>query len=203
MMRAAFLAAVFLAGTAAQAGDVGTLTARCAFCHGAQGVSGNPIWPSLAGLDADYLAQRMQSYRAGENASANALQMRFVLNALTEAEVSAIAQHYAALDPAQPIGPEEAQGAQIYHSGLEERAAPCVSCHGANAQGDSDLLAPRLAGQSAHYMTKQLAAYAAETRPDKDSGMAQVAQALTPEQRRAVSLYLQSMAPAISEEDDP
>lgn len=203
MIRALVALAALLGAGSVQAGDVPTQTARCAFCHGAEGVSGNPIWPSLAGLDAAYLAGRMKSYQAGENTSANALQMRYVLKAFTDDDIRAVAAYYSVLTPAQPSGPEQADGTAIYHEGLGDRAAPCASCHGTKAQGNADLLAPRLAGQSAHYLAKQLTAYAAETRPDKDSGMAVTSQALSPAERRAVSLYLQSMAPAISEEDDP
>ena len=38
----------------------------CAACHGADGNSVNPEWPSLAGQHADYLARALQQYRSGE-----------------------------------------------------------------------------------------------------------------------------------------
>ena len=42
-----------------------TATASCAACHGAQGVSVNPAWPSLAGQDAQYLADALKAYKHG------------------------------------------------------------------------------------------------------------------------------------------
>ncbi|MEO0411058.1 MAG: c-type cytochrome [Pseudomonadota bacterium] len=173
-------------------------TARCAFCHGEKGISGNPIWPSLAGLDAGYLKKRMESYRSSENTSPNALQMRFVLNGLEEDEIDTVAAYYSALEPAAPQGTASPGGARIYHQGVGDTVAPCASCHGGNGEGNVDLNAPRLAGQSAHYMSKQLAAYAAGLRPDNDSTMAETAGALSPDQRAAVSTYLQALLPTAS-----
>ena len=40
-------------------------TAVCAGCHGEQGISVVPAWPSLAGQDAQYLAQAMRAYKQG------------------------------------------------------------------------------------------------------------------------------------------
>ncbi|MEM6681703.1 MAG: c-type cytochrome [Pseudomonadota bacterium] len=194
-MRALFFLAAVFSVTTADAGDLITQMARCAFCHGADGIAGNPIWPSLAGQDAGYLERRMLSYRAGDNTSQNAQQMRFVLNALSDADIASIAKYYAALDPAKPAGGATARGSAIYHAGIEGRSGSCASCHGARGEGNADLLAPRLAGQSAHYMVNQLAAYADGMRPHMDSGMAETALALSVDERQAVSRYLQSMAP--------
>ena len=42
-----------------------TASAACAGCHGDQGVSTNPAWPSLAGQDAQYLADAIKGYKHG------------------------------------------------------------------------------------------------------------------------------------------
>jgi len=39
--------------------------APCAACHGDQGVSGNPATPSLAGQDAEYIANALLAYKGG------------------------------------------------------------------------------------------------------------------------------------------
>ena len=41
------------------------VSASCAACHGAQGVSVIPGWPSLAGQDAQYLADATRAYKRG------------------------------------------------------------------------------------------------------------------------------------------
>jgi len=38
-----------------------TKAATCQACHGANGNSTNPEWPSLAGLGADYIAEQVQT----------------------------------------------------------------------------------------------------------------------------------------------
>jgi len=38
----------------------------CAACHGADGVSPSPMWPSLAGQHRDYLVATLRAYRDGE-----------------------------------------------------------------------------------------------------------------------------------------
>ena len=42
----------------------------CAWCHGEQGVSVNPAWPSLAGQDAQYLASAIKAYKDGSRSKA-------------------------------------------------------------------------------------------------------------------------------------
>lgn len=39
--------------------------ATCAVCHGAEGISGNDIWPNLAGQKAGYLVKQMKAFRDG------------------------------------------------------------------------------------------------------------------------------------------
>ncbi|MDX1633754.1 MAG: c-type cytochrome [Marinobacter sp.] len=43
---------------------------KCAQCHGKEG-QGMAIFPSLQGRDADYIASRLKTYRAGEKVGAN------------------------------------------------------------------------------------------------------------------------------------
>lgn len=37
----------------------------CAACHGANGVSVNPLWPNLAGQKKDYLKKQIMDFKAG------------------------------------------------------------------------------------------------------------------------------------------
>ena len=57
-----------------------TASAACAGCHGQQGVSANPIWPSLAGQDARYLADALKAYKDGsrDNATMKAMSPRLL-----------------------------------------------------------------------------------------------------------------------------
>jgi DmsE family decaheme c-type cytochrome len=45
-------------------------SALCGNCHGAQGISVFPAWPSLAGQDAQYLADAIRAYKQGSRSKA-------------------------------------------------------------------------------------------------------------------------------------
>ena len=40
-------------------------SATCAGCHGAAGISANPLWPNLAGQQQAYLVKQMKAFRDG------------------------------------------------------------------------------------------------------------------------------------------
>jgi cytochrome c553 len=51
------------------AGDAATGKSKsgaCAACHGAEGISGNEIWPNLAGQKSGYLIKQMKAFRDGD-----------------------------------------------------------------------------------------------------------------------------------------
>src|SRR5262249_16838219 len=83
-------------------------SAPCAGCHGDQGVSANPMWPSLAGQDARYLADALKAYKEGSRDDAT---MKALAASLDERTINDIASYYATLPPAQPTLPNSAQGA--------------------------------------------------------------------------------------------
>jgi len=64
-----FMAGVLLLfGSALHAGDIVAgkkKSASCAGCHGAQGISSNPLWPNLAGQQAGYLVKQLIAFRDG------------------------------------------------------------------------------------------------------------------------------------------
>src|ERR1700749_980182 len=52
------------AGNAAGNAETGaTKAVVCQACHGANGNSVNPEWPSLAGLGADYIADQLKNFK--------------------------------------------------------------------------------------------------------------------------------------------
>ncbi len=73
-------------------------SASCAACHGAEGVSSNPAWPSLAGQDARYLAAATEAY-TGSRGDAT---MKAVVAALDQKTIENLAAYYASLRPEQP-----------------------------------------------------------------------------------------------------
>jgi cytochrome c553 len=67
------------------------MSSRCALCHGAEGVSGKPLWPSLAGQSADYLVNALQAYKEGGRK--NPLMSRIVRD-LSDADAASLAAYF-------------------------------------------------------------------------------------------------------------
>jgi DmsE family decaheme c-type cytochrome len=85
-----------------------TASASCAGCHGEQGVSSNPAYPSLAGQDAQYLADALKAYKDGSRSDPT---MKGLVASLDERTINDMASYYAGLRPAQPSATTTVQGA--------------------------------------------------------------------------------------------
>ncbi|WP_460826576.1 c-type cytochrome, partial [Massilia terrae] len=93
---------------------------------------------------------------------------------------------------APPAGPAQPQaGEQIASKGTPNGVTACVACHGAQGEGNAAGGFPRIAGQSAWYIGKQLAAYANGARVNPV--MEPVAKGLSAEQIRDVAAYYASL----------
>ena len=68
--------------------------ASCAGCHGAAGVSNNPMWPNLAGQKAGYLAKQMKAFRDGGRSDPMMGPMSKPLN---DADIDNLAAYYSGL----------------------------------------------------------------------------------------------------------
>lgn len=67
----------------------------CASCHGQDGISLSPTWPTLAGQHEDYLVHALEQYRDGQRK--NGVMMP-VAGMLSDADIEILARHYAGLD---------------------------------------------------------------------------------------------------------
>lgn len=98
--------ALLLAAMAAQAAEADShlrvLAASCAACHGSNGnsVGGTPV---LAGLDAAHFKLQMKSFRSGERSSTV---MHHHAKGLTEDEIEALADYFAAQPRSAPTSPK-------------------------------------------------------------------------------------------------
>jgi cytochrome c553 len=68
--------------------------ATCGGCHGANGISTNPAYPSLAGTDAAAMATAMKEYKSG--ARPDPL-MQNLVKPLSDADIENVAAYYAGL----------------------------------------------------------------------------------------------------------
>lgn len=70
--------------------------ALCAACHGPDGISINPLWPSLAGQQRVYLANQIRAFRDGARVEVT---MQPFVASLTDQDVEDLAAFYAELSP--------------------------------------------------------------------------------------------------------
>ena len=70
--------------------------ALCAACHGVAGVSINPLWPSLAGQQEQYLVKQIKAFRDREREE---ITMQPFVENLSDQDVADLAAFYAGLSP--------------------------------------------------------------------------------------------------------
>ena len=68
--------------------------ATCAGCHGANGISSNPLWPNLAGQKDAYLVKQMKAFRDG---SRNDPMMSPMAKPLSDADIDNLAAYFSSL----------------------------------------------------------------------------------------------------------
>ncbi|HEX9140474.1 MAG TPA: c-type cytochrome [Steroidobacteraceae bacterium] len=141
--------------------------AVCGTCHGSSGNSTFPKYPRLAGQSANYLAAQLKAFRSQTRGDPDAIgYMWGMASQLDDATIDGLAAHYAAQKPepsASAASTVVARGREIYEQGVPAQGVPaCSSCHGADAHGMLDF--PRLAGQHAQYVLKQLASFQSNMR---------------------------------------
>ncbi len=154
---AAFAAAAAPPTTQQAAEKLATTT--CAACHGTGGRSTVSPFPNLAAQTAPYLEAQLKAFRDQKRADPDAQAYMWGLaSPLNDTMISALASYYSAQHPArgQPGNSKLlAKGKQIFDKGMPaEGIPPCNVCHGANGEGNA--MFPRLAGQHAPYLVKQI-----------------------------------------------
>jgi len=74
-------------------------SAACTACHGAQGKSSVPLYPSLAGQNAAYLNHALQAYKKGERSGGQAEGMKAFGAGLSEGDMADLSAYYGSLKP--------------------------------------------------------------------------------------------------------
>jgi cytochrome c553 len=166
----------------------------CSTCHGPRGISTSPEFPILAAQREPYLVAQLEAFQARTREEKAAHDFMWgIAGNLDAATIRSIAQYYASQPPAagRPGDPAlVARGRELFTKGLPDRGIPpCASCHGPTAEGAADF--PRLAGQHAKYVRRQLEYIQALTR--KAPVMHGIVKDLMPAEIEAIALYVQSL----------
>lgn len=183
-------------------------TQNCARCHGDDGLGRDGTAPKIAGQSKDYLAATLAGYASGVRSSGF---MQPIAAALSEAEITTLAEHYAAL-PATGTGVENTSKSADTRNGAEQaelktlgqrlatggdpsRFVPvCNSCHEDGGAVSPRLIYPRIAGQESRFIESWLRFY--RDRPLGGTSFANVmhvaAAGLTDREIEALALWYSS-----------
>ncbi len=166
-------------------------SAVCAACHGADGNSSNPTWPSLAGQHANYIYKQLMDFKKGDRVNA---QMTGMVANLSEADMKDLAAFYESQAPkAVPFdGNMIGTGESIYRGGITEtRVAACMGCHSPSGKGNGPAGWPSLAGQHPEYIVAQLKAFKhGERANDTGKMMRNVAVRMSDLEMESVAAYI-------------
>ena len=194
---AAVISCAFAVNSVLAAGNAQNGAAKaavCQACHGVNGNSTNPEWPSLAGLGADYIAEQLQNFKDGKRANPI---MQPMAAALSTQDMQDIGAYFDTLvNTGLEADPSYWQaGEQLYRGGDKARGIPaCLACHGPEGAGSEPGKFPALRGQQSVYVSKQLNAYVAGTRPPGPAGiMPVIAKRLSADDIRNLSSYVQGL----------
>ncbi|MEY3381817.1 MAG: Cytochrome c4 precursor [Pseudomonadota bacterium] len=138
----------------------------CATCHGANGVSVNPAYPSLAGQPAQFLAIQLVVIREGLR---EIPLMKGSLDGLNDEQLTALARHFAAQPPPPPAaGPVNAE--RFQRGQALARSALCGTCHLPDYRGREQM--PRLAQQQEVFLYETMKSFRDHPGRGRDTIMA-------------------------------
>ena len=166
----------------------------CAACHGLNGRSISPTFPNLAAQTAPYIELQLHAFKDQTRADPDAqAYMWGMASQLDDASISGIAAYFSKQSPMQGRNGDAAliaQGKQLFTEGVPtQQVPPCASCHGTKGEGNGPF--PRLAGQHAPYLLRQLLVIQTVLRTAPV--MHGVIKNLNRDQMQAVVTYLESI----------
>ena len=166
----------------------------CVACHGIDGNSANPEWPSIAGQHESYLVRQLKAFRAGERQ--NPL-MSPMAAGLSDEDIADLAAFYSSqtLRGGETEPSKLKLGQKLYRAGnMAEQTMACAACHGPTGRGNPLASFPVIQGQHATYVAAQLRAYKSGTRTnDPNAMMRSIAARLSDAEIDAVASYVQGL----------
>lgn len=169
------LTIILIASGTAVAGDLDALIADCNGCHGDDGVSQWNDVPTIAGIDAFVHSDALyvyrdearpcatSDYRQGDTSKA-ATSMCEVAADLSDDQIEALAEHYAALPFVRAKQEFDADLAAAGHIIHDRECARCHSDGGSNPEDEASILS----GQWMGYLETTFAEYASGEREQMD-----------------------------------
>ena len=183
-------AGICLIAGAASAADIAAGRERaeaCQACHGAEGVSENPVIPSLAGQLDKFLQWQLVFFRSGRRANEI---MGPMAADLTDEDVRNLGAYFASL-PAGPPAVTEIDPARREAGQQIAEQHHCAACHTDTFTGKQG--APAIAHQHGEYLAKALGDYRSGARPSTGvAAMTEAASGLSDEDIATLAQYLEA-----------
>ena len=170
----------------------------CSNCHGVDGNSESPNFPNIAAQTEPYFIEQLTSFRKHSRIDPAGFEYMWGLSRhLTDEQIKDLAAYYAGQtikSPAYPTGWPDLRdaGKTVYSSGVpEKKILACATCHGPDGLGL--LQFPRIAGQHADYLVKQLIVFQRTDERPEGAIMKDIAHDMTRENIESVASYLESL----------
>jgi cytochrome c553 len=155
----------------------------CAACHGENGIPTDKEIPVIWGQHQGYAYIQLRDYKLGTRKNE---QMTPIAQSLERKEMMALAEYFSK-KPWPRLDQPQADAATTTKALRANVATNCTACHLNHFQGDGTV--PRLAGQSADYMSKTLAQFRTRERAN-NPGMSDLAIATPQDDLDALVTYL-------------
>jgi cytochrome c553 len=164
----------------------------CQGCHGENGISLEPLVPSLAGQYSRYIEKEIHDYQAGTRSHQIMNAMAGTLN--KEEDIADIAAYFASRNKMKGEGAENETGKNLFlHGDISRTVVGCINCHGVRGKGltPNTSTFPVIGGQNKAYVRRQLTLFRDGVRTNSPSGvMNKIARHLTDEEINALAEYV-------------
>jgi cytochrome c553 len=158
----------------------------CAACHGANGRTGDPLIPVLAGQPSLYAITQLFLFREGRRSNEA---MTAVAKTLTDDDLRGFSDFIGTLPPVPAPAPAAVPDAARMAKGraLAEQHK-CAFCHGADLGGGQQV--PRIGGQHEDYLRASLRGFHSGTRPGYTQAMTSAVSQIPVEDLDTLAYYV-------------
>jgi cytochrome c553 len=165
----------------------------CSMCHGVTGESISPMFPKLAGQQREYLKLQLTDFKGHSRSDETGTQYMWGFTHLSDAQIGELADYFSSQSPMKAdAGTFTPRGESIFRHGLPESGViQCNSCHGPEGQGNGQF--PRLAGQHAYYLSRQIKVFQQTDQRPRGALMKQVTHSLSNADAEAVVNYIATL----------
>lgn len=169
----------------------------CSNCHSVNGVSVSPMFPTLAGQRKEYLVNQLSDFRAHLRSDPNAKRFMWGFTHLSDEQIEQLATYFASRPPPAGVPGDRLlvdDGRTIFISGIPDKGvSACSACHGTGGEGMGEF--PRLAGQHADYIVKQLLVFRQAGQRPRGESMKAISDNMSEQEMRSVAAFLEASSP--------